>query len=82
MDLSNGEDHYKDFRTVLQFLMKNDTATLDEYEQHRRALYRQLFSLQKGGLNVSPEHRKEIERILRSVMCRTERREWRWTLPQ
>jgi hypothetical protein len=73
MDLSNGEDHYRDFRTVLRFLTNDDTATLDEYEQHRRALYHQLFSLQKGGLNVSPEHRKEIERILRSVMCRTER---------
>jgi Helicase conserved C-terminal domain len=73
MDLSNGEDHYRDFRTVLRFLTNDDTATLDEYEQHRRALYHQLFSLQKGSLNVSPEHRKEIERILRSVMCRTER---------
>jgi hypothetical protein len=73
MDLSNGEDHYRDFRTVLRFLTNGDTATLDEYEQHRRALYHQLFSLQKGVLNVSPEHRKGIERILRSVMCRTER---------
>jgi len=73
MELSNGEDHYRDFRTVLRFLTNDDTATLDEYEQHRRALYHQLFSLQKGALNVSPEHRKGIERILRSVMCRTER---------
>ena len=73
MDLSNGEDHYRDFRTVLRFLTGDDTAVLKEYEHHRRALYHQLFSLQKDGLNVSPEHRKEIERILRSVICRTER---------
>lgn len=73
LDLSNGEDHYRDFRTVLRFLTNNDTAILDKYEHHRRALYHQLLSLQKGSLDVSPEHRQEIERILRSVMCRTER---------
>ena len=73
MDLSNGDDHYRDFGKVLRFLTNDDKATFDEYEQHRRALYHQLFSLQKGDLDVSPEHRKGIERILRRVMCRTER---------
>lgn len=73
MDLSNGEDHYRDFRMVLRFLTGDDTAILKEYEHHRSALYHQLLSLQKDGLDVCPEHRKEIERILRSVICRTER---------
>jgi hypothetical protein len=31
MDLSNGEDHYRDFRTVLRFLTGDDTAVLKEY---------------------------------------------------
>ena len=73
LDSSNGDDHYRDFGIVLRFLTNDDKATLDRYEKHRRALYHQLLSLKKGDLDVFPEHRKEIEQILRRVMCRTER---------
>jgi hypothetical protein len=73
IDLSNGEDHYREFRTVLRFLTRDDTKTLEKYEHHRQALYHQLFSLQKGALDLDPSHREQIERILRSIICRTER---------
>lgn len=73
IDLCSGEDHYRDFNVVLRFLTNDDGATLDRYERHRRGLYHQLFSLQKGTLDLNPMHREQIEEILRSVICRTER---------
>ena len=73
MDHSNGEDHFRDFRTVLRFLTEDDAATLKRYEDHRQALYHQLFSLQNGDPAPSPEHREGIEQILRPIICRTER---------
>lgn len=73
VDHANGEDHYRDFKTVLEFLMDEDEAVLVNYEHHRSGLYRQLLNLQKGELNISTQHRDELERILRSVICRTER---------
>ncbi|MBN1566820.1 MAG: hypothetical protein JXA73_03170 [Acidobacteria bacterium] len=73
IDLSNGEDHYRDFKTVLRFLTEDDEKTLGKYEQHRQALYRQLFSLEKGALDLNPLHREQVEQILRSIICRTER---------
>ncbi len=73
IDLSNGEDHYRDFRTVIRFLTGDDEITLHKYDSHRQALYHQLFSLQKGALELDSLHREEIERILRPIICRTER---------
>jgi len=73
IDLSNGEDHYRDFGRVLRFLTSDDDKMLEKYENHRQGLYHQLFSLQKGALDLDPTHREQIERILRSIICRTER---------
>jgi hypothetical protein len=73
MDHANGEDHYRDFKTVLEFLTNEDAATLADYEHHRTGLYRQLLNLQKGEVNIPTEHRDGLERILRSIICRTER---------
>lgn len=73
MDHANGEDHYRDFKTVLTFLTKEDAGVLDDYEHHRAGLYRQLLNLQKGGMNIDTGHRDGLERILRSIICRTER---------
>jgi len=73
LDLANGEDHYRDFNTVLKFLTNSDESLLQKYEFHRSGLYQQLLGLQKDNLNVSTEHRDELQKILRSVMCRTER---------
>lgn len=73
MDHANGEDHYRDFNTVLKFLTRADESLLQKYEFHRSGLYQQLLDLQKDNLNVSTEHRDALQDILRSVMCRTER---------
>lgn len=73
MDHANGEDHYRDFKVVLEFLTNGDTAKITDYENHRAGLYRQLLNLQKGEVNISTEHRDGLERILRSIICRTER---------
>lgn len=73
-DLERGEDHYQDFRKVLNFLLRNDVVALSLYETHRQALYRQILDLRSGDVSVlSGEHREEVERVLRSAMCRTER---------
>jgi hypothetical protein len=73
MDHANGEDHYRDFKSVLEFLTNQDDSILMEYEKHRSGLYRQLLNLQKGEVNTSTEHRDGLEYILRSMICRTER---------
>lgn len=73
-ELERGEDHYEDFRRVLRFLMRDDPERLGRYEQHRQALYGQILELRGGEVeDLNPGHRKAVEEILRSVMCRTER---------
>lgn len=69
-----GDDHYKDFTRVLRFLLHKDTAKLDQYELHRKELYKQIIALnEKKPHEVSSHHRDEVQKILRSVICRTER---------
>lgn len=72
-DLDRGEDHYQDFRRVLKFLLRDREGLLENYDQHRQALYKQLLDLRKGDVDLNPEHRQAVEELLRSVMCRTER---------
>ncbi len=73
-DVERGEDHYQDFRKVLSFLLRNDEVALSKYEKHRQALYRQILDLRSGDIaTLSGEHREEVEKVLRSAMCRTER---------
>jgi len=72
-DVERGEDHHRDFRKVLDFLLEKDEVRLAHYDQHRQALYRQLLGLRKGEIDLDPAHRHEVETLLRSVICRTER---------
>lgn len=73
-DVERGEDHYQDFRRVLRFLLRDNEAQLESYEKHRKALYRQILDLRHGDIaGVSEDHKKGVEDVLRSVMCRTER---------
>jgi hypothetical protein len=73
-DSMEGEDHYKDFTRVLRFLLRNDKSKLDQYELHRKELYKQILELSEAGSHeVSSHHRDEVQKILRSVICRTER---------
>ena len=68
-----GEEHYREFRAVLRFLFGGeDDGRLVAYERSRGALYRQLLTLQPGDL-IDPAHRRAVEAVLRTVMCRTER---------
>lgn len=72
-DLENGEEHYKEFRTVLSFLLENDQQALAEYESHRQALFKQLLNLRADYTEIDSTHRDAVETLLRRVMCRTER---------
>ena len=74
-DLDRGEDHYRDFRSVLRFLLRDREETLEHYDEHRHALYKQLLDLRTGEMDLNVEHRQEVEKLLRSVMCRTERKQ-------
>ena len=73
LDLEGGEDdHYKDFITTLKFLFNDsERVKVKEVEsliaEHRRALYSHGLSSSSTG------HKKKLEDLLRSVMCRTER---------
>jgi hypothetical protein len=73
-EIERGEDHYKDFRRVLKFLLSREEDRIHHYETHRKALYGQILDLRSGALDgVSSIHRDEVEGVLRSVICRTER---------
>jgi hypothetical protein len=72
-DLESGEEHYKEFRTVLSFLVENDPRMLAEYEAHRQALFKQLLNLWADTPSIDSTHRDAVESLLRQVMCRTER---------
>lgn len=73
-EADQGDDHYRDFRRVLRFLLRDDQEQLARYEKHRKSLYRQILDLRTEGTNaLNRDHRDEVEKILRSVICRTER---------
>jgi hypothetical protein len=72
-DLESGEEHYKEFRTVLSFLVENDPSMLAEYEAHRQSLFKQLLNLRGDVSSIDSTHRDAVESLLRRVMCRTER---------
>ena len=72
-DLEGGEEHYKEFGTVLSFLLENDRKVLAEYESHRQALFKQLLSLRADDTELDSTHRDAVEALLRRAMCRTER---------
>ncbi len=72
-DVHRGDDHYRDFRSVLRFLLQERGDLLERYDLHRKALYKQLLDLRKGDGDLNPEHRDAVQTLLRSVMCRTER---------
>ena len=60
IDVATGEDHYRDFLVVLNFLTGDKKEILNEYEQHRSALYDQLLRLEAGNLDLCPDHRRGI----------------------
>ena len=72
-DLENGEEHYKEFRTVLSFLVENEQQVLSEYESHRQALFKQLLNLRADDTAIDSTHRDAVETLLRRAICRTER---------
>jgi hypothetical protein len=72
-DNDRGDDHYKEFKKVLGFLLKDKPGALDEYEIHRNKLFGQLVQLKNGATTLDPEPRDRIQEILRSRICRTER---------
>lgn len=72
-EADSGEEHYKEFRTVLAFLLENNRQALEEYETHRQALYKQLLNLGPDVSQIATAHRDAVEATLRRVMCRTER---------
>ncbi len=72
-DLESGDEHYKEFRTVLSFLLENEQKALVDYETHRQALFKQLLNLRADDSNIDSTHRDAVESLLRRAMCRTER---------
>ena len=63
------EDHYADFLRTLGFLF-DDKATVDRLEESLRDYRKGLF---EPGDPDLPKARRNVERLLRSVMVRTER---------
>jgi hypothetical protein len=69
----SGEEHYKEFRTILSFLLDGDKDALSSYETHRQALFKQLLELDIKPGEIDTSHRDSVQQFLRRVICRTER---------
>lgn len=69
----SGEEHYKEFRTILSFLFDGDKDALSNYETHRQFLFKQLLELGIKPGEIDTSHRDSVQQVLRRVMCRTER---------
>lgn len=69
----SGEEHYKEFRTILSFLFDGDKEALSNYETHRQSLFKQLLELEIKPGEIDTSHRDSVQQVLRRVMCRTER---------
>ena len=69
----SGEEHYKEFRRILNFLFNGDKDALSSYETHRQALFKQLLELGINPGEIDTSHRDAVQNVLRRVMCRTER---------
>jgi len=66
--------HYKEFKVILKFLLQGDGEALNQYEKSRQRLYHQFGSLTSGSLtDIDDTAKREVETILRPIMCRTER---------
>lgn len=69
----SGEEHYKEFRSILSFLFDGDDDAILIYEDHRQSLFKQLLELTSESGEIDTSHRDSVQHVLRRVMCRTER---------
>jgi hypothetical protein len=69
----SGEEHYKEFRTILGFLFDGDDEALQSYEIERQSLFKQLLELGVKPGEIDTSHRDAVQNVLRRVICRTER---------
>ena len=69
----SGEEHYKEFRSILSFLFNGDKDAISKYDHHRQSLFKQLIELGSNNNEIDSVHRDEVQQVLRRVMCRTER---------
>ncbi|HCY61918.1 MAG TPA: helicase [Oxalobacteraceae bacterium] len=68
--------HLEEFRELLRFLIKNDPASISEYEVHREHLLAQLLKLRDPSVRIADLDagaKKKVESVLRPLICRTER---------
>jgi len=75
-DETNGEEHFKEFNTVLKFLMAEKTDSFwEEYEKDRRAFFK--FLLNPGSLKKKTKEamalKTKIEDLYRTGIVRTEK---------
>ncbi len=75
-DRETGEAHYEELRKVLDFLAKDDPDDLQQFEDARRDIYRQLTGLGTGALqpeDMCEKPKNRLENLLARYICRTER---------
>lgn len=67
-----GEDHYEDFLETLRFLVP-DSDDLNRCRKLLKQYRSQLYQLSEGPCPELDKTKAQIETLLRTVMCRTER---------
>lgn len=76
LDISSGEDHYTEFKLVLQFLMQEkNEAFWEKFESDRKAFFHYLRRPKEtaGRLAEAMETKQRLEFIYNDAMVRTER---------
>lgn len=75
-DESNGEEHFKEFNTVLRFLLAEKTEDFwTDYEKDRREFFKILYNQISAGskLREAKKLKRKMENLYRSGIVRTER---------
>lgn len=75
-DDESGNAHADELNYLLDFISRSDVLSLGEYEENRKGIQRQIFSLRDGSFcldSLNNENKRAVEGILKNYICRTER---------
>lgn len=71
-ELDNGEDHFKEFKEVIQFLL-NDNKRYLEFESLWEEYSKTISNIANISIDEGIASKNKVEKYLKNIMCRTER---------
>lgn len=71
-ELENGEDHFKEFKEVIEFLL-NDNERYLEFDVLWDEYSKTIANISNISMDEAINAKNKVERYLKNIMCRTER---------